>query len=95
MVPQNPTTASIDFASPEPASTISSLSRTATNRGAAKNCASTSPAHLEARYTGIIGRGSLPTFALRQASRLLVSRNFVSAARTKNYGDPEKAEGFV
>src|SRR5438309_53483 len=31
MVPQNATTASIDFASPEPASTISSLCRTATN----------------------------------------------------------------
>src|SRR6266850_8093958 len=51
MVPQNATTASIDFASPEPASTISSLCRTATNRGAARTAPPPPPAPLLRRNT--------------------------------------------
>src|ERR671923_380433 len=43
MVPQNATTASTDFASPELGSTISSLCRTATKRGAASTVPPTPP----------------------------------------------------
>src|SRR5882762_1458933 len=51
MVPQNATTASIDFVSPELGSTISSLCRTATNRGAAKTVPLPPPAPLLRRST--------------------------------------------